>query len=113
YRRCHGEGIWMIVQGLEVGAGTLCTEACLVHDEYVARAWPRYTNGWVAPVPGVAVPRSPEAEDGPRNQGQSRPPKTPRVPPMNMGTSIRAPGRTKIRQTPKSSDVSDEGHSLR
>jgi hypothetical protein len=32
---------------------------------------------------------------------------------MNMGTSIRAPGTTKARQTSKPSDVSDEGQSLR
>jgi hypothetical protein len=50
----------MIVQKLEVGAGSLCTEPCLVNDEYVARAWPRYTNGWVGPVlvlPSPGVPK--------------------------------------------------------
>jgi hypothetical protein len=50
----------MIVQDLEVGAGNLCTESCLVTDEYVARAWPRYINGWVGPewvLPSPGVPK--------------------------------------------------------
>ncbi len=50
----------MNVQEFEVGAGSLCMDPCLVYDEYVARAWPLYINGWVGPelvLPFSGVPK--------------------------------------------------------
>ena len=52
----------MIVQDLEVGAGNLCTDSCLVNDEYVARAWPRCINGWVGPELVLPSPGAPKRE---------------------------------------------------
>jgi hypothetical protein len=60
YHRCHGENTWMSVQEFEVGAGNLCMEPCLVDDEYVARAWPRYISSWVGPVAVLPSPRVPK-----------------------------------------------------
>ena len=50
----------MIVQELEVGAGSLCMDLHLVHDEYVARARLGYINGWVGSVLVLPSPGAPK-----------------------------------------------------
>jgi hypothetical protein len=61
---------------------------------------------------GCTETLAPSRVSGLRCQGHSRPPKASRVCPLNMGTSIRAPG-VRTRQAARSSDDSDEGRSLR
>lgn len=78
------------VSHVEVGAGTLCMEGKLERACSQSPVLFGFVD-WVRSE-RARCDSCPEAGRSPCCQGHSRPPKAPRVPPRNMGTSIRAPG---------------------